>query len=91
MTEENSAEPKQKSDQPQIWPARPAVFGVIYGFMDPNHATDVPMVAMTLPTWQQVAQQLAAMKAQLEALLQENSVMKQDRQLDGPRIILPRR
>ena len=91
MTDEVSAEPGQESDQPQVWPACPAAPGVVYGFMDPNHATDVPMVAMTLPTWQRFAQQLMAMKTRLETLSQENFAMKQGRHPDGPRIILPGR
>lgn len=74
-----------------VWPATPAASGVVYGFMDPNHGGDVPMVAMTLPTWKRFAQQLATMKTRVETLSQENIEMKQGRHPDSSRIILPGR
>jgi hypothetical protein len=84
------ATPDASPDEPEtVWPAVPAVPGVVYGFMDPNHGGDIPMVAMTFPTWQRFAKQLETMKTRLATLSQENIEMKQGRHPDGPRIFLP--
>lgn len=83
--------PESQEPAPKVWPEVPAIQGTVYGFMDPNHGDSVPMVAMTLPTWQSFAQQLATLKNRLEVLSQENIEMKQGRQPGSQRIILPRR
>lgn len=79
------------SGKPIVWPEAPAVEGVVYGFMDPNHGDKVPMVAMSYSTWMKFSQQLTALKSRLEILSQENIEMKKGRHPDAPRIVLPGR